>query len=258
MRPRSSQRYTSIPYTFAFIITENRWKFQVLSAPGSHQKSGDEFMSNGYERIYLNLLPRLAECDLAESAGRLGLEVLPSGEVSARFCGRDYLITNAGVQHADGKPLDVNDRKEVNNCSVLAYYILSLGRGNPEGVFVPRNRVTGTKIEGQGNTADDPLVLEFGDSYEKFQTAATKLGGVYDDSSKDGGHIWNFEVLPKIPMRFVFYEADEEFPVDIQVLFDRSAPKFLGAECLSVTNDCFVHALVMTSREACEAVANKA
>src|SRR5271169_5936611 len=99
-------------------------------------------MSNGYEQIYRGLLPQLAQCDFAESASRLGLELLANGDVRVDFCGREYRINSAGVNPADGQPADVNSR------SVVAYYILSTGRGEPEQSYVPLSRTTGI-IDGQ-------------------------------------------------------------------------------------------------------------
>lgn len=206
-------------------------------------------MSNGYEQIYRGLLPQLARCDFAESAGRLGLERLANGDVTVIFCGREYRINSAGVNPVDGEPDDVNSR------SVLAYYILSTGRGEPGNSYVPLSRTTG--IPDGRKTHDKgiliaPLLREFGDDYGKFQFAAEQLGGVLDDPSPDGGHCWTFAVLPKIPLRLVFYEADEEFPADIQILFDRSAPRFLAFECLAFLTGCFCKSLILAARNASE------
>jgi hypothetical protein len=198
-------------------------------------------MSNGYEQIYRGLLPRLAQCDLAESAGRLGLQLLANGDVAIQFCGREYLINSAGVIPADSQPDDVNFR------NVLAYYILSTGSGEPEHSFVPLPRTTGIidgqKIHDKGMLIL-PLLREFGGDYDKLQSAAQNIGGVLEDSSPDGGHCWTFQVLPKIPLRLIFYEADDEFPADIQILFDRSAPRFMAFECLAFLTGCFAKSLV--------------
>ncbi len=193
-------------------------------------------MSSGYDRIYLDLLPRLAQCDLAESARRLGLEVRANGDVAANFCGREFRITHAGVDPTDGLPVDVNYR------SVLAHYILSRGRGEPAHSFLPLGRLTGM-IDGQKTHAQGlfvrPLIREFGADYDKFEAAARKLGGTPERAPADRGQVWNFPALPKIPVRLVFYHADEEFPADIQLMFDRTAPRFMEFECLAFLSGCF-------------------
>ncbi len=197
-------------------------------------------MISGYDKIYLDLLPRLRECDLAESAQRLGPFVLANGTVQVRFCGREYCISSDGVAPVDGLSVDVNYR------SVLAYYMLSEGRGEPEGVFVPLAKLTGM-IAGQNNHSQGlfvrPLIEAFGDDYEKFQAAARQLDGVPDGALPDGGQCWRFAVLPKIPVRLVYYPADEEFTPDIQLWFDRSAPRFLAFERLAFLSGCFTKAL---------------
>ena len=202
---------------------------------------------SGYEQIYRDLLLRLAQCDLAESAGRLGLTVLPDGNVGVDFCGREFRIGPAGVEPADGQPVDVNFR------SVLTYYVLSKGHGEPEGSYLPMSRLTGTP---QGQKSHErsimvqPLLREFGNDYGKFQLAAAKLGGVLQPAAQDGGRCWDFRVLPKIPIRLVYYSADDEFPADIQIWFDRSAPRFLSFECLAFLTGCFTHSLITMARDA--------
>jgi hypothetical protein len=203
-------------------------------------------MISGYEQIYRDLLPRLLQCDLAESAGRLGLEMLANGEVSVQFCGRQYVISSVGVNPADGQPVDVNNR------SVLAHYILSQGRGEPEHSFLPLAQMTGTvmgqQLQDKGLMVK-PLLREFGSDYDKFQSAARKLGGVLEGASEDGGQGWTFQVLPKIPLRLVFYQADDEFPADIQMLFDRSARRFMEFECLAFLSGCFTKALIKAAKD---------
>jgi hypothetical protein len=204
-------------------------------------------MSSGYDRIYSDLLPELARCDLAESATRLGLKLLSTGEVAAQLCGREYLITNRGVEAADGQAVNVNYR------SILAYYILAKGSGEVEHSWVSLGRISGMP-DGQ-KTHDKgmllrPLVRELGAHYDRFQCAARKLGGIAEPDSGDGAHVWSFQLLPKIPVRLMFYEADEEFPADIQLFFDRSARRFLEYECLAFLAGCFVSSLLAASREA--------
>lgn len=198
-------------------------------------------MTSGYEQIYLDLLPKLSQCDLVESARRLGLEVLPGGEICADFCGRTFLISHEGVTPADGQPVNVNFR------SVLAHYILSKGRAEPERQFLTLSRMTGMP-DGQ-KTFDKgmmvkPLLRKFGNDYLGFQSAALRLGGVHQSASDGHEHRWTFTVLPKILLRLVYHEADDEFPADIQLLFDRAAPRILEFECLAFLSGCFIQSLI--------------
>lgn len=198
-------------------------------------------MMSGYEQIYEGLLPRLAECDLAESAGRLGLELEPDGAVRVTFLNRDYVITREGVEPADGKPM------HVNTGSVLLYYILSKGSGEPKNSFVPLAHLA-TKLQGQNALGQGimvkPLVREFGSAPDKLKAAVEKVGGTYKSGPSATCHTFLLSPLPKLPVKIVFYEADDEFPAEIQILFDETAARFLEFECLAFLCGCLVHALV--------------
>jgi len=59
--------------------------------------------------------------------------------------------------------------------------------------------------------------------------AAVKLGGI-EEESQAGKHLWKFIVLPKIPVKILHYDADDEFPVSIKIMVDeismrRPAPR---------------------------------
>lgn len=197
-------------------------------------------MPSGYEAIYLKLIPRLAGCDFAESAERLGLELTKEGHIRAGFLGREYLVTKEGVKSADGQSTDVN------NLSVLLYYVLSRGSGRPKNSFVPLFRLAGM-LEGRSRLSDilnDPLTREFGNDYQRFSAAALKLGGTCENGSVPGRHEWLFLLLPRIPAKVIFHEADEEFPAEIQIMLDVTAPRFLEFECLAFLTGCFVNTMM--------------
>jgi hypothetical protein len=87
-------------------------------------------VQGGYDSIYLGLITELSECDFHEFAERLGLEYV-DGAVQISFFKREYRITLDGVEPLDGQPVNVNNR------SVLLYYLLSTGQGDPENSFIP-------------------------------------------------------------------------------------------------------------------------
>ena len=197
-------------------------------------------MTTGYEQIYQNLINRIKVHDLEESAARLGLRCLPDQKIYVNFLKREFLITKDGVEPMDNKPVHINIR------SVLLYYVLSCGSGEPEYSFVPLFRLTGM-IEGRKDPTENimsaPLIREFGNDLAKLKSAITKLGGLYEKISS-GNHSWLISPLPKIPIKIIFYEADEEFPASIQIMFDKTAIRFMDFECLAFLCGCLVNALI--------------
>lgn len=201
-------------------------------------------MSKGYDEIYRSLLPILAKCNIRENAPHLGGQITEAG-VEMTFLARKYLITNQGVEPMDNLPVDVNSR------SILIYYITSQGAGSLSYEFAPLNRLTGL-IEGQntlaGGIMNRPLVREFGSDYERFRLSATRIGGIEQPTAGTGKHVWQIPALPKILAQIVFYEADDEYPADIQIMFDRTAPRFLEFECLAFLTGAMVNALIRSGQ----------
>ena len=72
---------------------------------------------------------------------------------------------------------------------------------------------------------------------EKIQAAIPMIAGALggrEDVSPDGGD-FSFVVypLPKIALRYIFYEADEDFPASVTCLFSCNANRFLPMDGLA-------------------------
>lgn len=201
-------------------------------------------MSSGYEQIYEGLLPKLRECDLAEAAQRLALPIQPDGTLLVRFLGREYEISACGVNPTDGQPAHVNTR------NVLAYYVLSKGAGEPAFSNVPISHLTGSKLVFSSNInwMTAPLGKRFGEEYPAFGEAMVQLGGAFGGRLSAGGSSWLLNALPKIPLQIVYYEGDDEFSCEVQILFDKNASRFLEFECLAFMQGCVVKALMNAAR----------
>ena len=77
----------------------------------------------------------------------------------------------------------------------------------------------------------DPLERRFGNSAKGFRGAGLKLGGEPLDVG-DGSFV--VSVLPRVPLEFVFWEGDDEFPPKIQLLFDAAIDHYLSLEDIVV------------------------
>ena len=200
-------------------------------------------MQGGYDSIYRGLVARLPECDFREAADRLGLDYV-EGSVRVCFLGRSYRIAPDGARCEDGRPANVN------TLSVLLYYLLSAGSGEPAGSYVLVEaipRMVGM-LGAQARLMSTPLERHFADGYGRFSEAATKLGGV-EEESRGATHLWKFNVLPKIPAKLAFDEADDDFPVGVQIMLDTTAVQFLEFECLAFMIGCLTRALIEAAGE---------
>ncbi len=191
---------------------------------------------SGYDGIYQWQLDELAQCEPADRAGDLGLEV-EDGEVVVHFLGRDYRVSRQGVRLLDG------GRVSVNHLSLVAHYAMSAGRVEPLGEFVPLRRLSGTAT-GRGNFDQEavsrPLERKYAHDLPELIKAARRIGGGEAGRDKSGGLSWIFYPFPKVPLKLVFHEPDEEFSAEFRLLFDRSAPFFMTFEALGFLSGVFV------------------
>ena len=190
------------------------------------------FISNrpdNYEKVYQELLQRLARHDLAGAAAALGLE--REGETVRVPClGRDYLVDARGVRCADGSPAPLTHR------IVLAYYLLHGGRGEPALRFLPYRELPGGQdfARSLSGMVEGRLARFFSGKLALLEQAVALRGGRPEqvESSVDGA--WVFPALPRVPLLLTFYDADEEFPAEAKLFYDLTAPNFLDLECLAV------------------------
>lgn len=71
------------------------------------------------------------------------------------------------------------------------------------------------------------LAREFGRDPERFVSAALALGGEIAEFGDAGVKVW---ALPRVPLVFVLWKEDSEFPAEARVLFDSSVASYLYTE----------------------------
>jgi hypothetical protein len=195
--------------------------------------------ASGYEKTYEAAAARLRDLEFPYAAKRLGFDLIDRYTMSIDFLGRKYALNRDGARPLDGQAVDVNV------LSVLAYYAVSRGNTEPLYDFALLNTFAGGLLSSGGTDASwmvDPLLKLCG-THERFRRAARALGMIYEGSRAAGEHAWQYRLLPKIPVLIKYFEADEEFPCDIKIYYDKTAAEFLDFEPLAVLNGCFVSAL---------------
>ena len=198
---------------------------------------------NNYDQIYFDVLPYLADCDFASAGRRLGFTEVSPERLTVTFCGRPFEVTKKAVRVLDGKHINNNF------LSVLIYYTISPADCEPLYDFTLLANLSGGVFAGDRGAGSwegwqqKPLVERFGSDFDAFHQAALRLGMRYDGETAPLEHSYAFHVLPKMPVKIKYYEADEEFPVHVKFFWDKTATQFLTFEPLAVLNGCLISAI---------------
>jgi hypothetical protein len=91
-----------------------------------------------------------------------------------------------------------------------------------------------------------PLVDNFGSQPGKLLDAAKEMGGVKADY---GDVAVTVKAFKKVPITFVLWKGDEEFPPDGSILFDATVSDYLSIEDINVLSERIAWKLVRDLRE---------
>ncbi len=146
------------------------------------------------------------------------------------FLGSKYHVYYPGgeVKYCDGEG-EKTEEVQIDYQIVLLHYLTHCSPRVVENTKVSFKELpSGSIYIGPFTSrAIKPLVAIFAGKTKKLVEAALKLGGWKEDI---GDVAVTVPVLPKIPITFVLWEGDDEFPPSGNVLFDASAPSHLHTE----------------------------
>jgi len=91
----------------------------------------------------------------------------------------------------------------------------------------------------------DPLIERFGSSAQLFREVAVRFRG---ESAEVGDASVKLLALPRVPMQYVLWEGDEEFPASAQLLFDSSVIHYLPLEDIVVLGQITTGRLISLSK----------
>ncbi len=91
-----------------------------------------------------------------------------------------------------------------------------------------------------------PLALAFGYNRDAFVESGIALGGTKEDY---GNASFTLTILPRVPVTFILWEGDEEFPPSVRTLFNPSVSAYLSLEDIVVLSKMAVTRIVKTARK---------
>jgi hypothetical protein len=196
-------------------------------------------MERGYIKTFNWVKGLLNNCDFSDSSKRLGLEQISENALLINFFDRTYKISKDDIELIAEKTIWTVDSEgyEFDLKSVLGYYALSESNGEPMYEFCTLGQFSsGVFMESYSSHNNNRFMEIFGNDSKKFEKTMKILGVEYEDGNRDGKWTWNYKILPKMPVKFIFYEGDDEFPSKMQILFDKTAIKIYKFEPLAVLN----------------------
>ncbi len=192
-----------------------------------------------YFSTYEGLRARLGQHAPTRLAARSGATLLGEDRLALRCAGRDYVVTypDGTVLDAAGAPADVS-------VAILLLLYLLEATGVPErGEWISFEQLPG----GPGYLASfrgrvvQPILKTFGPAPERLLSAARALDG---EPLALGDVAVRIPALPRVPIAYVLWRGDEEFPPGVSVVFDGSVEGYLDAEVLTALAELVTRRLV--------------
>jgi hypothetical protein len=180
----------------------------------------------------------------SELAARSGCRQDTHGDLRLTFLNQEYIVSadDFTVRRADAgeKP------SSFVNSLILTYLATADGtptsgrwigfRDLPDGMFYVQAF--------QGYTGGR-LVRQLDGDVQAFRRAAKGTGGQRLDLGSAG---YSFHVLPRVRLALVFWEGDDEFPSQAQVLFDQTAPHYMSTDGLAILGSQLVGGVLKAAR----------
>ncbi len=124
---------------------------------------------------------------------------------------------------------------------LLIRYLVAPNGGVVTGTEISEKDLQGgvTFFQGPHALHVEPIVRLYGSDPEAFEKRAGELGAI---QSTHGDKGMTFSTFPQIPVTYVLWKEDEDFPASVSILFDRSIERWFSLDMI------FMVVMVLTER----------
>lgn len=112
---------------------------------------------------------------------------------------------------------------------MILLYLLNAQKVEPEGTWISEKDLKGgtTFFRGPHALRTEEIKAAFGKNPEAFARAGARLDGV---ELLFGDKAFALTVFPKVPLAYVLWIGDEEFPAQVTVMFDATIQKHFSLD----------------------------
>jgi len=183
-----------------------------------------------FEETYTNYLSQIGRLDFKKIADRLGAEMVGE-ELIIPFFGKPIRISTAEISEPSG------GRPNFSVCVVLFKYLLLCPEHDPaenDWVSFKDFKDSAPFAGAFFNYTEVPLAKYFSGRLKDLEAACRAIHGHPPAATFSSDLCMQVTALPKISVLLLFNDADEEFPAQCAVLFERRAENYLDMECLAM------------------------
>ncbi len=183
-----------------------------------------------FEKNYADYLRQLDSTDMSRWESMLDIAVDEKTRAAQiLFFKARYHVSPFGVVDDRGR------RPGYGTCVILLKYLLMC----PLQIPCDRDWVTFRDFTDSGQTqnvgladyATTTIAKRYAGNLDRLNAAVSALGGRSPETEYPYDLSAVIPALPRIPLLFLFNDADEQFPAQASILYQRRAAHFLDAEC---------------------------
>jgi hypothetical protein len=163
--------------------------------------------------------------DIEEQCRKSGAQYLPSKKVvSLDHLNRSYLITYpSGEISLAGSDESVPIKEKI---LILDYFTRAKGTAPTGKTITYKELHDGINYYPTfSKRTIEPIVTYFGDNPEQLLETAKALGG---KKAEYGDVSVTFNTFPRVPITFILWRGDKEFPPEGSIFFDSTIPDYLS------------------------------
>jgi hypothetical protein len=186
--------------------------------------------SLAFERTYKEYLEQVAKIDVRSIKEKLGVRVKGNATIIPLF-GKPIRVSSRGIIDESGQ------RPSFDICVILCKYLLLCPDSIPketEWVAYRDFNNAGPLTVYFANDVERSIAARFSGRIRELETAGKALGGSRPEINISNDLSMRFEALPRVSLLMLYNDADEEFPAQCSVLFEKRAERYLDAECLAM------------------------
>ena len=186
--------------------------------------------SPAFERTYKDYLEKVAKIDVRSIQEKLGVQLEGNGTIIPLF-GKPTRVSARGIIDQSGQ------RPSFDICVIVCKYLLLCPANIPketEWTAYRDFKDAGPLTAYFAHDVERSIAARFSGRPRELETASRALGGYRPEMKFSHDVSMRFEVLPRVPLLMLYNDADEEFPAQCSVLFERRAERYLDAECLAM------------------------